>query len=86
MAPFDGSAWDEEDDEIAPPPEVPYYNNFPGKQPPPGGIIDMRTRSGATLVRRHPLMHTTQHIRIQRGLQHRDDKPGRKIQICHLHI
>uniref|UniRef100_A0A8C7YDA8 SHC-transforming protein 1 n=1 Tax=Oryzias sinensis TaxID=183150 RepID=A0A8C7YDA8_9TELE len=50
MAPFDGSAWDEEDDEIAPPPEVPYYNNFPGKQPPPGGIIDMRTRSGATLL------------------------------------
>uniref|UniRef100_A0A3P9I510 SHC-transforming protein 1 n=1 Tax=Oryzias latipes TaxID=8090 RepID=A0A3P9I510_ORYLA len=78
MAPFDGSAWDEEDDEIAPPPEVPYYNNFPGKQPPPGGIIDMRTRSGATLVRIHLLMHTTQHIRIQRDLQHRDDKLRKK--------
>uniref|UniRef100_A0A667Z1D4 SHC-transforming protein 1 n=1 Tax=Myripristis murdjan TaxID=586833 RepID=A0A667Z1D4_9TELE len=51
MAPFDGSAWEEEDDEAAPPPEVPYYNNFPGKQPPPGGLIDMRTRPGATLVR-----------------------------------
>ncbi|XP_029927428.1 SHC-transforming protein 1 isoform X1 [Myripristis murdjan] len=49
MAPFDGSAWEEEDDEAAPPPEVPYYNNFPGKQPPPGGLIDMRTRPGATL-------------------------------------
>ncbi|XP_078109018.1 SHC-transforming protein 1 isoform X1 [Sander vitreus] len=49
MAPFDGSAWEEEDDESAPPPDVPYYNNFPGKQPPPGGLIDMRTRPGATL-------------------------------------
>ncbi|KAM4580144.1 SHC-transforming protein 1 isoform 2-T2 [Odontesthes bonariensis] len=49
MAPFDGSAWEEEEDETAPPPEVPYYNNFPGKQPPPGGLIDMRTRPGATL-------------------------------------
>uniref|UniRef100_A0A671WEX6 SHC adaptor protein 1 n=1 Tax=Sparus aurata TaxID=8175 RepID=A0A671WEX6_SPAAU len=52
MAPFDGSAWEEEDDEAPPPPDVPYYNNFPGKQPPPGGLIDMRTRPGATLVRR----------------------------------
>uniref|UniRef100_A0A7N8YBL2 SHC-transforming protein 1 n=1 Tax=Mastacembelus armatus TaxID=205130 RepID=A0A7N8YBL2_9TELE len=51
MAPFDGSAWEEEDDEAAPPPDVPYYNNFPGKQPPPGGMIDIRTRPGATLVR-----------------------------------
>lgn len=51
MAPFDGSAWEEEDDEAAPPSEVPYYNNFPGKQPPPGGLVDMRTRPGATLVR-----------------------------------
>uniref|UniRef100_A0A7N6C1V6 SHC-transforming protein 1 n=1 Tax=Anabas testudineus TaxID=64144 RepID=A0A7N6C1V6_ANATE len=49
MAPFDGSAWEEEDDEAVPPPDVPYYNNFPGKQPPPGGLIDMRTRPGATL-------------------------------------
>uniref|UniRef100_A0A4W5L3X5 SHC-transforming protein 1 n=2 Tax=Hucho hucho TaxID=62062 RepID=A0A4W5L3X5_9TELE len=39
MAPFDGSAWEEEEDEGAPPPaDVPYYNNFPGKQPPPGGL------------------------------------------------
>uniref|UniRef100_A0A6Q2ZHL9 SHC-transforming protein 1 n=1 Tax=Esox lucius TaxID=8010 RepID=A0A6Q2ZHL9_ESOLU len=52
MAPFDGSAWEEEDDEGAPPSvEVPYYNNFPGKQPPPGGLVDMRARPGATLVR-----------------------------------
>ncbi|KAM3872926.1 SHC-transforming protein 1 [Diretmus argenteus] len=49
MAPFDGSAWEEEDDEAAAPPDVPYYNNFPGKQPPPGGLVDMRTRPGATL-------------------------------------
>uniref|UniRef100_A0A3Q1AMJ1 SHC-transforming protein 1 n=1 Tax=Amphiprion ocellaris TaxID=80972 RepID=A0A3Q1AMJ1_AMPOC len=54
MAPFDGSAWEEEDDEAAPPPDVPYYNNFPGKQPPPGGLVDMRTRPGATLVTRKP--------------------------------
>lgn len=51
MAPFDGSAWEEEDEEAVLPPDVPYYNNFPGKQPPPGGLIDMRTRPGATLVR-----------------------------------
>ncbi|XP_061572856.1 SHC-transforming protein 1 isoform X2 [Cololabis saira] len=49
MAPFDGSAWEEEDDESAPTADVPYYNNFPGKQPPPGGLVDMRTRPGATL-------------------------------------
>ncbi|KAL6109484.1 shc1 [Pungitius sinensis] len=50
MAPFDGSAWEEEEeDEAAPPPDVPYYNNFPAKQPPPGGLVDMRTRPGATL-------------------------------------
>ncbi|XP_055065909.2 SHC-transforming protein 1 isoform X3 [Misgurnus anguillicaudatus] len=46
MAPFDGSAWEEEEEDLAPPPDVPYYNNFPGKQPPPGGLIDMRTRPG----------------------------------------
>ncbi|KAK1795476.1 hypothetical protein P4O66_010650 [Electrophorus voltai] len=46
MAPFDGSAWEEEDEDLAPPPEVPHYNNFPGKQPPPGGLVDMRTRPG----------------------------------------
>lgn len=65
MAPFDGSAWEEEDDEVAPPADVPYYNNFPGKQPPPGGLVDMRTRpghsTGATLpygqndIHRQPL-------------------------------
>uniref|UniRef100_A0A8C7FM89 SHC-transforming protein 1 n=1 Tax=Oncorhynchus kisutch TaxID=8019 RepID=A0A8C7FM89_ONCKI len=50
MAPFDGSAWEEEEDEGAPPPaDVPYYNNFPGKQPPPGGLVDMRARPVATL-------------------------------------
>ncbi|XP_043118001.1 SHC-transforming protein 1 isoform X2 [Puntigrus tetrazona] len=46
MAPFDGSAWEEEEEDQPPPPEVPYYNNFPGKQPPPGGLVDMRTRPG----------------------------------------
>uniref|UniRef100_A0A674EJU9 SHC-transforming protein 1 n=2 Tax=Salmo trutta TaxID=8032 RepID=A0A674EJU9_SALTR len=62
MAPFDGSAWEEEEDEGAPPPaDVPYYNNFPGKQPPPGGLVDMRARPGATLVR-YIYIHTHQVI------------------------
>ncbi|XP_051576521.1 SHC-transforming protein 1-like isoform X2 [Myxocyprinus asiaticus] len=68
MAPFDGSAWEEEEEDLAPPPEVPYYNNFPGKHPPPGGLVDMRARpghsTGATLpygqpsqndIHKHPL-------------------------------
>ncbi|KAI1901505.1 hypothetical protein AGOR_G00035120 [Albula goreensis] len=52
MAPFDGSAWEEEEeeDEGAPHPEVAYYNNFPGKLPPLGGLVDMRCHaSGPTL-------------------------------------
>uniref|UniRef100_A0A8C1YHP9 SHC-transforming protein 1 n=1 Tax=Cyprinus carpio TaxID=7962 RepID=A0A8C1YHP9_CYPCA len=55
MAPFDGLAWEEEEEDLPPPRDAPYYNNFPGKQPPPGGLVDMRTRpghsTGATLVR-----------------------------------
>lgn len=31
--------WTEEEEESA---EHPYYNNIPGKMPPPGGIIDAR--------------------------------------------
>lgn len=31
--------WTEEEEESA---EHPYYNNIPGKTPPPGGIIDTR--------------------------------------------
>lgn len=82
MAPFDGSAWEEEDDEAAPPPDVPYYNNFPGKQPPPGGLIDMRTRPGATLVREAQIntaggcnvcIHMLQQTQTQAALQLRDD-------------
>ncbi len=61
MAPFDGSAWEEEEEDLPTLPEVPYYNNFPGKQPPPGGLVDMRTRAGhstgATLVR-HTFVRT----------------------------
>ncbi|XP_022529927.2 SHC-transforming protein 1 isoform X2 [Astyanax mexicanus] len=61
MAPFDGSAWEEEEEDLAPPPDVPYYNNFPGKQPPPGGLVDMRTRpghsTGATLPFGQPGMN-----------------------------
>ncbi|XP_053134564.1 SHC-transforming protein 1 isoform X2 [Hemicordylus capensis] len=44
MAGFDGSAWDEEED---PPPDHQYYNDFPGKEPPLGGVLDMRLRDGA---------------------------------------
>ncbi|XP_063173357.1 SHC-transforming protein 1 isoform X3 [Candoia aspera] len=44
MAGFDGSAWDEEDD---PPPDHQYYNDFPGKEPPLGGVVDLRLRDGA---------------------------------------
>lgn len=31
--------WTEEEEESA---EHPYYNNIPGKMPPPGGFIDTR--------------------------------------------
>uniref|UniRef100_A0ACB8G8M6 Sporulation-specific csd4-like protein n=1 Tax=Sphaerodactylus townsendi TaxID=933632 RepID=A0ACB8G8M6_9SAUR len=44
MAGFDGSAWDEEEDL---PPDHQYYNDFPGKEPPLGGVVDMRLRDGA---------------------------------------
>ncbi|XP_007443893.1 SHC-transforming protein 1 isoform X2 [Python bivittatus] len=44
MAGFDSSAWDEEDD---PPPDHQYYNDFPGKEPPLGGVVDLRLRDGA---------------------------------------
>lgn len=44
MAGFDGSAWDEEEEEL---PDHQYYNDFPGKEPPLGGVVDMRLRDGA---------------------------------------
>ncbi|XP_039219298.1 SHC-transforming protein 1 isoform X2 [Crotalus tigris] len=44
MAGFDGSAWDEEEE---PPPDHQYYNDFPGKDPPLGGLLDLRLREGA---------------------------------------
>ncbi|GAB1287747.1 SHC-transforming protein 1 [Apodemus speciosus] len=44
MAGFDGSAWDEEEEE---PPDHQYYNDLPGKEPPLGGVVDMRLREGA---------------------------------------
>uniref|UniRef100_A0A8C5Q831 SHC-transforming protein 1 n=1 Tax=Leptobrachium leishanense TaxID=445787 RepID=A0A8C5Q831_9ANUR len=43
MAGFDSSAWDEEEEEI---PDHAYYNDFPGKEPPIGGVVDMRLREG----------------------------------------
>ncbi|XP_069506316.1 SHC-transforming protein 1 isoform X1 [Ambystoma mexicanum] len=48
MAGFDGSAWDEEEEE---PPDHQYYNDFPGKEPPIGGVVDMRLRDGAGQAR-----------------------------------
>uniref|UniRef100_H3ARA2 SHC-transforming protein 1 n=1 Tax=Latimeria chalumnae TaxID=7897 RepID=H3ARA2_LATCH len=45
MAGFDGSAWDEEEEEQ---PDHQYYNDFPGKEPPIGGVVDMRLREGAS--------------------------------------
>nr|XP_034953819.1 SHC-transforming protein 1 isoform X2 [Zootoca vivipara] len=45
MAGFDGSAWDEEEEPL---PDHQYYNDFPGKEPPLGGVVDMRLREGAS--------------------------------------
>ncbi|KAJ7416529.1 SHC-transforming protein 1 [Willisornis vidua] len=51
MAGFDGSAWDEEEEE--PTPDHQYYNDFPGKEPPIGGVVDMRLRDGAAQTPNH---------------------------------
>ncbi|NXK85774.1 SHC1 protein, partial [Formicarius rufipectus] len=51
MAGFDGSAWDEEEEEPAP--DHQYYNDFPGKEPPIGGVVDMRLRDGAAQTPNH---------------------------------
>lgn len=45
------SAWGE-DDEAG---EHDYYNSIPGKEPPPGGLVDSRLRHGTLLG----------HVRIQ---------------------
>ncbi|XP_010013518.1 PREDICTED: SHC-transforming protein 1-like, partial [Nestor notabilis] len=50
MAGFDGS-WDEEEEEPAP--DHQYYNDFPGKEPPIGGVVDMRLRDGAAQTPNH---------------------------------
>ncbi|XP_074927099.1 SHC-transforming protein 1 isoform X2 [Chelonoidis abingdonii] len=47
MAGFDGSAWDEEEEE---PSDHQYYNDFPGKEPPVGGVVDMRLRDGTSVA------------------------------------
>ncbi|NXO95161.1 SHC1 protein, partial [Certhia brachydactyla] len=51
MAGFDGSAWDEEEEE--PTPDHQYYNDFPGKEPPIGGVVDMRLQDGAAQTPNH---------------------------------
>ncbi|XP_049638207.1 SHC-transforming protein 1 isoform X1 [Suncus etruscus] len=57
MAGFDGSAWDEEEEE---PPDHQYYNDFPGKEPPLGGVVDMRLRDGAPPGMARPTPPSTQ--------------------------
>lgn len=39
--------WTEEEEESA---EHPYYNNIPGKMPPPGGFIDARLSNQNTAL------------------------------------
>lgn len=39
---MDESPWTEEDEDGH---DHPYYNNIPGKMPPPGGFIDARLTS-----------------------------------------
>ncbi|NXH42630.1 SHC1 protein, partial [Dicaeum eximium] len=51
MAGFDGSAWDEEEEEPAS--DHQYYNDFPGKEPPIGGVVDMRLQDGAAQTPNH---------------------------------
>ncbi|XP_056366643.1 SHC-transforming protein 1 isoform X4 [Oenanthe melanoleuca] len=51
MAGFDGSAWDEEEEEPAP--DHQYYNDFPGKEPPIGGVVDMRLQDGTAQTPNH---------------------------------
>lgn len=51
MAGFDGSAWDEEEEEPAP--DHQYYNDFPGKEPPIGGVVDMRLQDGVAQTPNH---------------------------------
>ncbi|NXS37167.1 SHC1 protein, partial [Pomatostomus ruficeps] len=51
MAGFDGSAWDEEEEEPAP--DHQYYNDFPGKEPPIGGVVDMRLQDGSAQTPNH---------------------------------
>lgn len=57
MAGFDGSAWDEEEEE---PPDHQYYNDFPGKEPPLGGVVDMRLREGAPQGPARPTLPSAQ--------------------------
>ena len=57
------SVWTEEEEEE--PAEHPYYNNIPGKMPPPGGFID--TRLGQSIqaeVQDRSLAHLTPHLTI----------------------
>ncbi|NXL75967.1 SHC1 protein, partial [Leptocoma aspasia] len=51
MAGFDGSAWDEEEEEPAL--DHQYYNDFPGKEPPIGGVVDMRLQDVAAQTPNH---------------------------------
>ncbi|GCB82561.1 hypothetical protein scyTo_0022355, partial [Scyliorhinus torazame] len=58
MAGFDGSAWDEEDED---PVDHQYYNDFPGKEPPLGGLVDLRPREAAAAAPRNPAALSSPH-------------------------
>ncbi|XP_075464223.1 SHC-transforming protein 1 [Ascaphus truei] len=74
MAGFDGSAWDEEEEEL---PDHAYYNDFPGKEPPIGGVVDMRLREGAApaVLRQSPNhMGATLPVGQMSGAEHESKK------------
>uniref|UniRef100_A0A8C9VLH5 SHC adaptor protein 3 n=1 Tax=Scleropages formosus TaxID=113540 RepID=A0A8C9VLH5_SCLFO len=52
----DESPWTEEEEETT---EHPYYNNIPGKMPPPGGFIDTRLKNQILPEGKNPLPKST---------------------------
>ncbi|MBN3296793.1 SHC3 protein, partial [Amia calva] len=56
MLNVDESPWTEEEEETA---EHPYYNNIPGKMPPPGGFIDARLKNQPSAQSEGPQVYQT---------------------------
>ncbi|XP_066491820.1 SHC-transforming protein 2 [Tiliqua scincoides] len=52
------SAWGEEEETS----DHDYYNRIPGKEPPPGGLVDSRFRHGASLCHVHSQLSCTSHF------------------------